>query len=369
MRDWGAVAFLFVLVAALTLAFFLLGRSPKPGGPPPPQAPAAQAQAPGGAGDETAQFWLAVKDHAPLFIKIGYECLVCGTKMELPEKKRGNRLGGVATDVMSLALAPNPSGTGRPDMSQQDFDLLWGTCPKCGATYAEYDMPNLRLPKFADRLKKWDLQQIAPPLASTPKDKWSDEVRILAHYLTQKQAGIPVSELGFSALTGAYSSNLSVYLGRKHAIPADAFYALSAARLAEALKSDTTLFSTPKAVTAMTLGEVLRLLGRVDEARAAFAQARSLYEEKPQVPLSEGQQKEKDNALAVLKQLEDLLAQGDTNLERAEVPDLPRPPIGWYLDEMLPAMNGDIIYYRKDWSAPVTAEEIEARIIKLLAAM
>ena len=366
MRDWGAVAFLFVLIAVLTLAFFLLGRGPRTGAPSPAQAPPSQGAAPA-APDDTARFWQAVKDHSPLYTSVEYDCLVCGTKMQLPEKTRGNRMGGVATDVMSLALAPNPAGKGRPDLSRQDFDLLWGTCPKCGATYAEYDMPNLRLPKFAEKLRKWDLKKAAPSLAATPKDKWTPEERILAHYLTQQQAGIPESELGFSVLSGAYSANLSVYLGRKHAVPADAFYALSAAHLAEALKSDTTLTSTPKAITAMTLGEELRLLGRVEEARQAFAQARALYEENPKVPLSEGQQKEKDNALAVLKQLEDLLNQGNTNLERAEVPDLPRPPVGWYLDEMLPAMNGDIAYHRKDWSAPSTPAEIEARILALLS--
>lgn len=347
-REWGAAAFLFVVLAGVLAFALTVGLPPKPKPPAPAAAQPGQAAQPA----TPEAFFSYLGQHPPKYSPLQRLCPIDGTRFEVPTQSADNRAGGVATDMMKIALAPNPEGQGPPDLSQQDFLLLWGTCPKCGATFGEIDLVNLISEPFLSRLKKWNIAKAAPPLARVPQEKWTTDERVLVRYLTQRQAGVEPVELGFTALTGAYAANLAVYLGRDYRVPSPAFYALAAAEFRGALAQGN-LSKEATGVTAMTLGETERLLGRFDEAKGAFAQARAAG------ALDEG-------TLAILGQLEGLSAAKDFNLARAERKDAKPPPIGWYLDSLLPAINGHITQYRSAWTAPASPEELIARIFALL---
>jgi hypothetical protein len=263
-----------------------------------------------------------------------------------------NRLGGVATDMMKLSLAPNPDGIGPPDLSQQDFSLQYGVCPKCGAAFTELDITTMSALPVRNRLAKWNLVQLAPGLSARPQAHWTADERALVRYLTQRQAGMSQVELGISALQGAYACNLATSVGQKRRFVSASFYALAAAhfRMAAADPAD----PATAGFAALMLGECARLLGRVDEARAALTQAR-------------GAVKLDETAQAVLGQIEGLLEKGDLGLERAELPGVSPPPTGWYLDELLPAINGDIAVYRQDWADLPDAHAVLEKMMQRLA--
>lgn len=320
----GVAALLIIAVATSTDAQ-RPARDAAAGGRPAPRAVDERA---------VARFWATVEEHQPKFEPVAQVCPVEGADLDVPALIDTNRLGGVATDMMQLALAPNPQGTGAPDISRQVFAEQFGTCPKCGATYTELDISVMNTAPVRERLAKWDLAQLAPELAARPQAQWTADERALARFLTQRQAGLSQVELGISALQGAYCCNLAVAAGIKRRFVSPAFYALAASCFAQGLADSD---KTAASFAAMMLGECSRLLGRVDAAQAAYAQARSLGGLEPE-------------AQAVLDQLEQLLQQGDMNLERAQLPGVAMPPVAWYLEPMLPAINGDIAVARQDWA-------------------
>ncbi|MCC7479238.1 hypothetical protein IT575_12370 [bacterium] len=250
-----------------------------------------------------------------------------------------NSFGGVATDLMKIALGPPESGEriGEPSMAVQDFDSLLASCAESGATFSMTDLQRLKAdPAAADRLVGWDLLALAPELAARPQSEWTIDERCLVRLLTQKRWGASSVELGFTALTGAYISNFSVYRGRDYRLEGAAWYALAAAYFEQALSEGSLQGESQILVTRMTLGELYRLLG--DTARAG-----ELYAEvKSGGSLPKGSSE-------VLEQMIELAQQGSSNLERASVQDVPVPPVGWYLDRALPAINGQLAVTRQQW--------------------
>jgi len=106
-------------------------------------------------------------------------------------------------------------------------------------------------------------------------------------------------------------------------------------------------------VTAMTLGETQRLLGRFDEAKATLARARA----------SGGLDARTQH---ILDQIDSLAQAKDFNLARADRSDVKAPPIGWYLDSVLPYINGHITEYRSAWAVPAGADQVAQRILAQL---
>jgi hypothetical protein len=113
----------------------------------------------------------------------------------------------------------------------------------------------------------------------------------------------------------------------------------------------------------MTLGELERLLGRTDDAKLYFSQARDLFNDaltaipttstasspaQQQADMQGFQQRRKqiNDTLTILKQLQDFLAKGDHELHRADTGQ-PAPPDGWQLDRLLPAINAALKRHRE----------------------
>jgi hypothetical protein len=312
-------------------------------GSPPKAAPGVDEQA-------VARFWQTVAEHQTHFEPVAHVCPVDGADLDVPALIDTNRFGGVATDMMRLSVALNPDKIGPPDLSQQEFVLQYGTCPKCGATFTELDITTMSTQQVRSRLAQWDLSQLAPGLSARPQAQWTADERALVRYLTQRQAGISEVELGISALQGAYACNLATSVGQKRRFVSAAFYALAAAHFRTAAATD----AKNAGFAALMLGECERLLGRVDEARAALAQAR-------------GSGQLDDAARAVLGQIEGLLNDGNLDLARAELPGVHTPPTGWYLNDLLPAINGDIAVCRKDWAGLPDAATVLAKMQQRLA--
>jgi hypothetical protein len=314
-------------------------------GSPPVAAPGVDEQS-------VARFWQTVAEHKTHFEMVAHVCPVDATALDVPALIDTNRLGGVATDMMKLSVAPNPDNIGPPDLSQQDFVLQYGTCPKCGATFTELDMTTLGAQPVRDRLARWDLRKLAPALSARPQGQWTVDERALVRYLTLRQAGTSQVELGIAALQGAYACNLATSVGQKRRFVSAAFYALAAAHFRTAA-ADTADPSTT-GFAALMLGECARLLGRVEEARVALSQARR-----------SGQLD--DAAKAVLSQIDGLLGDGNLDLVRAELPGVSTPPTGWYLNDLLPAINADIAVCRKDWAELPDAQAVLAKMQQRLA--
>lgn len=307
--------------------------------------------APGVDEQSVARFWQTVAEHKTHFEMVAHVCPVDAAALDVPALIDTNRLGGVATDMMKLSVAPNPEGIGPPDLSQQDFVLQYGTCPKCGATFTELDITTLGAQPVRERLAQWDLNLLAPGLSAKTQAQWTVDERALARYLTQRQAGTSQVELGIAALQGAYASNLATSVGLKRRFVSAAFYALAAAHFRTAAAD--TADPGSAGFAALMLGECERLLGRVDEARAALAQAHA-------GGLDEAAQ-------AVLGQIEGLLDDGNLDLVRAELPGVSTPPTGWYLNDLLPAINGDIAANRQEWTGLPDLQAVLEKMLTRLA--
>jgi len=360
MREWWPAIFVFTLLIVLTCFVYFTAYPPKKGGQmaqPAGQVPgkpltAEQQQA-------VERFWQLVEQHKPQYVTDKLNCLVDGTKVELGNllnKDSDNRYGGVTSDVMSIALAPPPGGMGQPDFLFQDWMKLPGTCPTCGATYMEIDLHNISIglvPNGEKALKAWKLAEQAPPLAKVPKDKWTSDERLFVRYLTMRVAGFPRGELGFYSLPCAYASNFCGWYGDPLAyrVPAPAFYALAATELKAELDDPSSRASDlDKATAAMMMGECYRLLGRFVDAAKGYERARKFN------TLD-------DVTLDVLKQLESWQTQGDSQLHRVEVQDARRPPVGWYIEEMLPAINANLDATRAQWAALDDRDQIVQQIL------
>ncbi|HES58768.1 MAG TPA: hypothetical protein ENO21_05000 [Firmicutes bacterium] len=342
-QQWGATAFVFVFLGLLLLFVFLVSRKPAQDGADTPVATDAQAS-----------FWDGLRQRAPEYGTVEYNCPVDGTALDVPNRLRDNRYGGVASDFMKITLAPPAAEHGQPDLTVQEWERMPATCPTCGATFMEIDLLNLSsqmLPGGLTALKEWDLAEAAPPLAEVPPAQWTKDEQLFVRYLTHRQAGFPGTELGYAALPAAYASNFAVWYGKDYAVPSGAYYALAAARMRADLDAGLPEREGERALIMFDLGELYRLLGRPDDASAWFNNALDTG------LLDEGR-------LAALKQLKAALESGDYSLERVEIEGLTAPPVGWYLDTMLPAINGHISEHRDDWNGMDDPAAIEQAIIQ-----
>lgn len=353
---WPPVIFVFALLAVLFVFVFVIG---KPSGPTAPAAAPAASQP---ATITAEHFAKALESRAPEYKTISMGDPIDGYALDVPDyANRGsnNFFGGVATDLMPIALAPPAGGSGRPDVELQNWEMLLVTNPETGATYHGKDILNYRTPGSYVLDEEWDLAAIAPPLAAKPVDEWTVDERIFMRILTMRAFGVERVELGFAALQGAYASNFGTWYGNEVRIPSAAFYALAAACLQTDLGPDTILNDTALTISAMTMGECYRLLGRADDAAAAFATVHA-------TGLMEQEDTGLEASLEVLAQVEQLLAEGDYNLERAANSNFAPPPVGWYLAEMLPAINGHIAQHRGEWNEMDDVDEIIERIMNLI---
>ena len=88
----------------------------------------------------------------------------------------------------------------------------------------------------------------------------------------------------------------------------------------------------------------------------------------PGAPLAGCQGEQVRHVVGDLEQLKAALDAGDYSLERVRIEGLTAPPVGWYLDTMLPAINGHITEHRADWNTLDDPAEIEQAIIARIAA-
>jgi len=346
-QQWGVLAFIFVFLAALLFFVFMVSREPAED----EQKPAADATS-------LVTFWDGLAQRAPEYKPLPYDCPVDGTQFDVPRKVRDNRYGGVASDLMKISLAPPEQEYGLPDLSRQEWELMPATCPTCGATFMEIDLINLQSAMVSGGLqavRSWNLGKACPPLKNVPHVKWTSDERLFVHYLTLKQAGFPGTELGYAALTAAYGSNFSIWYGQDYSVPSVAYYALAAALMRKDLEAGLPASDAERAAVMFDLGELYRLLGRADDSARWFAQAKD-----------SGHLEQ--SRLEVLKQLEDSLAAGDFALQRVKIEGLTAPPVGWYLDTMLPAINGHITEHRAEWNTMDDPAAIERAIGEHIAA-
>lgn len=345
-QQWGATAFVFVFLALLLLFVFLVSRKP-----------ASETEDAPILTDATTSFWDGLAQRAPEYTIRPSECPVDGTALTVPSRVRDNRYGGVASDFMKITLAPPPDEFSQPDLTMQEWEKMPVSCPTCGATFMEIDLLNLSsqmVPGGLAALKEWDLAEAAPPLADVPPEQWTRDEQLFVRYLTHKQAGFPGTELGYAALPAAYASNFSVWYGKDYAVPSAAYYALAAARMRADLDAGLPEREGERALIMFDLGELYRLLGRPQDSADWFGRA-----------LDTGQLDE--GRLSALEQLKAALDAGDYSLERVRIEGLDAPPVGWYLDTMLPAINGHITEHRADWNTLDDPAAIEQAIFERIA--
>lgn len=354
----------------------------------------------GGSTAKPADFATALKEREPLFTSQEQACPVCGTPLSVPLKdnprQHSNMFGGVGSDNTPIALAPGKDGSGAPDPDCQDYDKLLVGCPHCKAHYNGLDVFNFSggspAAAVGNLRSQWDAQKLCPGLASKAEDKLFLDERAFLRYLTTSVAysGDDQKEiaLSFAALDGASTANLSVYLGRDYSIGPAAFYALCAAHCEAALAADATLVeqnARGAVMLAMQAGECHRLLGRKDAGAADFAKARGWIEaesaklesELAAAKAAKQEQQIYDKSylldfakaqLHSLDQLEAWLKAGDFHLHRLKARKERKPPIGWYIEQMLPAINGQLDADRAEWAGLGSPEEIVSQVNSRLAA-
>jgi len=432
MRQWWPVAFLFaLLVLVLCFVFFVAiprsqpGSSQAAGGGTATnssEAPAAgETEDEISAAEKAARFAEAIEQRQPVYTTAKWNCPVDQVELDVPQqasRNANNRFGGVATDLMAIALGPPPAEGGRPSLDKQDWEMLLVTCPQCGATFHGIDLWQLQNGNY--KIEHWNLKELVPVLAAKDFSTWTVDERILVRVLTQRAAGVEDVELAFSAIQGAYAANFDTWYGKDVQIPSDAFYALAAAYFRRALESGEGLNPEARSIASQTMGEVYRLLGRSKDAEAAFAAALEVEldatAESPAKYASwkvdwdgDGQVDESGTGEPILKatykapgqyhpaftfftdsadeistvtldvavnmdqfqfqvlnQLEGLLADHKSSLEIAQIEQMDEPPGGWYLSEMLPAINSHIAQHRGDWNELDDPDQIITAIFEQL---
>jgi hypothetical protein len=369
IAEWWPAVFVFVLLALILLLVFSI----------PPDDPAhlpkdvvAEVDDPEldelPSPEEDASmsfqgFMELLEERAPRYVEKTVTDPVDGSEFVLPVPESStskNRFGGIATDLMTITLGPPDETTnGRPSLAVQEWDAMRGTNPELGTTYMEVDLLNIiGNPRY--EIEEWDLAATAPGLAARGIENWTSGERILSHVLTQRAAGVEPVELAFNSLQGAYSANFNVWYGEEEVyIPSAAFYALAAAYFETALEQSGQMNKVARFIVHRTLGETYRLLGRFDDALDSFARAREV-----------GHEDERE--LAMLDTLEQYAAAGDSDLHRAEIEGMPEPPVGWYVELMLPAINAHLDRHRDEWagldSAGAVLGKINERLAEVVAA-
>ena len=289
------------------------------------------------------EFWARLREHPPQLGTLDYDCPCCGETLQVPaiQQDTKNVLGGVATDFMGLQLIAPEDALGRPDLSMQLFNVLEITCPNDGATFEYLDLSNLAnglVPKADVHLRGWQLADDAPELAAIPQADWTVPERHLAHYFSLARAGFPDYEIGWRVLAGAHAANFAVWHGDEYGVPSPVFYALAALHFQRELDNPASRMNDEeRASTAIMAGELYRLLGRSADALECAAQAEAL-------PLH-GKQQE---AVKLLKQRAE---DGDYVLYRNTVVAMEEPPVGWYIEMLLPAINSHIQEHRPHWNS------------------
>ncbi len=373
--PFGSSAFIITFLVILFFFVFTVGQGPKDEDTTADEH--VEGQAPAEDLSLEDAFWKYINERQPAYEYAETDCLVDGTKFDLPisPKGSGNIAGGVATDMMAIAIRPDEESAIKPNFDLQQFEKKMGTCPDCGATYMDIDYYNAQsslIENGIEKLSTWDLSSFLPALDAKESESWTSDVKSFVRYKTQQQAGFPHNELGFGALSGAYCSNFSAWYGKDFTIPSAAFYALAAAQIKVDLEQDLPANITGRSISAMVLGELYRLLGRSDDAEQWYKHARSLEHSDDAEQGSKPARSLKGldaNAMFVLEFCEGNLANGDFSLKR--VPDLEGtspPPIGWQIDFMLPNISAHIADERGEWAGMDDIGEIEARIISVISA-
>jgi hypothetical protein len=383
-NPFPAVIFVFAITTFIVVMAYRMSQ---------PHGGGVKAAAP----SKSKDFWASLEERKPVFDLEKYPCPVCLTELNVPFKTRdhSNLFGGVGTDMMGVALRPNPAGSGPPDVDCQDYDHLLVGCPECGAFYGGMDVVNFNggnpFNSLVNLRANWTAKSVPPELVGRPFDELTYDERGLIRYLTTKTACEGDSsydlQLGFVALDAAFGANVSVYIGRDYKIPSTAFYALTEAHFRAALDKDPDFYET-NGRAAMTLiinvAECNRLLGRAEASKAAFIEARSRAEaevskrEKAAAEAKEGGKpqaiydsdfllKEAKTRLSAVDQIEAYLKKGDFDLHRYKVKGEKKPPIGWYIEQMLPGINGEIQATRAQWAGLSDPDEIVAAMLARLA--
>lgn len=328
-------------------------------------ATAPQRQEPGQDPPRNAltDFYGMLAERAPTYVTREIVCPLDNTSLQLPLIKRlpdgrlmDNNVGGIATDMMKIAVGPPIGSSPQPDLLKQQWELLPVSCPSCGNTYQEIDINNLRHPARLQALKEhWNLAELSPGLAAVSPTDWTPDEVQFGHYLSSREAQTEHIELAYIALSGAYASNFVVWSGEDaYHIPSAAFYALAAAEFQTAIDLGWEgLPDKSRSDLILALLECQRLLGRSADARRSLDLAKKIIELEPALK-------------PVLDMQERFLAEDHFALERVNLEGLPAPVIGWQLDMMLPAMNGHIEQYRADWQENMAPAAIVEAINRLL---
>lgn len=314
-----------------------------------------------------------VRFNTPLTGEVTRRDLVDGSSMSTPTvDMKKSFTGGDATDMMSISMTLDERDPRRPVPGRQEWQLKTFTFPHSRATYMEIDLLPAGLsqaPGAQANMRRWDLAQLCPPLAALSHEDWTQDERQYVHYLTRCTMGMSGTETGFSALWAAYASNFALWHGQERSVPAAAYYALAAAHFEEHLAAGGPPAPRAAAVTWMICGECHRLLGRLDDARRCYAEAQKIADgldaqaaAGERVDALHGPEKQ------VLELYHELAAARDVYLQRQPFSGVPEPPIGWYIEKLLPAINGDLDYERANWSGLRSSEEINAAITARIAA-
>jgi hypothetical protein len=200
--------------------------------------------------------------------------------------------------------------------------------------------------------------------------QWTQDERQYVHYLTKRQMGFEGTETGFSALWAAYASNFALWKGEPRTVPAAAYYALAAAHFEADLAAGGPPSARATAVTWMVCGECHRLLGRLDDATRCFDAAQQLADQLDAAAAKDGAKVDtlRPAEKQVLALYHKLAADGNNTLQRQPYTGVPEPPIGWYIDYLLSAINGDLAVERAEWAALRDPQAICAAINARIAA-
>jgi hypothetical protein len=322
-----------------------------PGGPAVTGKPEAGKAA--DSSDPTGQFAEFLKTHQPKVSQLKMPDPADGQPMQLPSADFHNQVGGAASDLMWLALDVDPKNPRRPVAGKQEWQVKLGTSPSSKATYMEVDLMNARGGRAKDHgagIKQWDLAKLCPPLAALPPEQWTDDERNYVHYWTMRQMGFDDTEQGFAALTAAYASNFALWHGDERTVPAAAYYALAAAHFERSMAAQQTPDPRSTGAVWMICGEMHRLLGQLADAQRCFEAADKLRG---------AMQPEEQQTLDFYR---GLVAKSETSLQRLPHTGVPEPPIGWYIDNLLPAIDADLDVERAQWAALKDVDAITAAI-------